>query len=240
MLATNIDILLTDELFSFVQTGLEPNAMYRVDRYDIDAHLDRSVLPSPAECRALRPIRMHTLEGLTYPKDAVPPKTRTAPGVLRRPVRELSRLGIGALSRIALPRLHTSGCGDFTLASHEVWSAVRGYAEWPYFSWHIDGMLLFQAFAAGTRMINLRPPMTALHLEHSAGSGWTPEGSGRLFDRLDAAGVPYLSSNAYRIAAWKIVRGGRRSAAINGPDWGLATQTLQVTRPRRSATGISK
>src|SRR6266550_651731 len=233
VLATNIDILLSDELFEFLGNGLEPNSMYRVDRHDIEAHLERPALPSPADCRALPPIRMHTLEGLRYPKDAGPATNRSAsaPALLRQPIRELSRLGIGAWSRLALPKLHTSGCGDFTLTSKETWSTVRGYAEWPYFSWHIDGVLLFQAYAAGARTVNLQPPMAALHLEHSAGSGWTPEASGKLFERLDAVGVPYLSTNDYRLAAWKIVRGGRRSPPINGPDWGLASHTFATTRP---------
>src|SRR5439155_21222927 len=53
VLATNIDILFSDELFAFFGTGLRPNAMYRVDRYDVLAELGGARLPSPAECRAL-------------------------------------------------------------------------------------------------------------------------------------------------------------------------------------------
>ena len=118
-----------------------------------------------------------------------------------------------------------------TLTSREVWSALRGYPEWPIFSWHIDGVVLYQAHAAGVEMVNLQPPMVALHLEHSEGSGWTPEGSSALFNRLDQTGVPYLSTAKYRKLVRKIVRDGRRSQPINGADWGLAGRKLMATSP---------
>src|SRR5438094_4915263 len=57
VLATNIDILFSDELFEFLKTGLRPESMYRVDRHDVQAELGGPSLPSPAERRALRVIR---------------------------------------------------------------------------------------------------------------------------------------------------------------------------------------
>src|SRR5262249_12417724 len=33
--------------------------------------------------------------------------------------------------------LHTNACGDFTLLAREDWARLRGYAEWPIFSWHL-------------------------------------------------------------------------------------------------------
>ncbi len=222
VLATNIDILLSDELFTFLKAGLKPNAMYRVDRHDVIANLDGPSLPSPAECRALPAIREHRLEPAQKTKGVAAPP--------RPPLRELSRLAMAAWDRVALPKLHTSGCGDFTLTSREVWSGLHGYPEWPAYSWHMDGVVLFQAFAAGVEMINLPPPMVALHLEHGEGSGWTPESS-RLFDRLDAAGVPYLSTRDYRKLARKLVR-GRGFQPINDETWGLANVELRSESPK--------
>jgi hypothetical protein len=63
ILATNIDILLSDELFAFLPKGLKPNAMYRADRRDVKADLERLPLPTPAECRALPALRQHGLHG---------------------------------------------------------------------------------------------------------------------------------------------------------------------------------
>jgi hypothetical protein len=221
VLATNIDILLTDELFEFMREGLKPEAMYRTDRRDVVAKLD-GVLPAPAECRALPAIREHRLDGLHYPDGARLER--------RRRPRDLSRLALGAWYRLVLPRLHTSGCGDFTLTSREVWSRLRGYPEWPIFSWHIDGIVLYQAYAAGVELINLEPPKVAIHLEHGTGSGWTPEGSRTLFGRLDAGRVPYLTTSGYRRWAARLVRAGRNAQPINGPDWGMAAVELTPTR----------
>jgi len=232
VLATNIDIVLSDELFSFLQTGLKPNAMYRVDRHDVLAELGGLRLPSPAECRALPVLRQHGIDGLRYPAGRPPaaPAHATRNRIAFKPaVDELRRVTAAAWDRVVLPRLHTSGCGDFTLASRETWFAMRGYPEWPIFSWHLDGVVLYQAYAGGVEMINLRPPMVAYHLEHGEGSGWTPE-SRRLWERLDTAGIPYLSTPKYRSLARKLVRGGRGFHPINGDDWGLASMEFATSR----------
>jgi hypothetical protein len=94
-------------------------------------------------------------------------------------------------------------------------------------------VVLFQAFAAGVEMVNLPPPMAAIHLEHGEGSGWTPE-SRRLFDRLDAAGVPYLSTRDYRKLARKLVR-HRGFQPINDETWGLKEAALKSESPHRHA-----
>ncbi len=237
VLATNIDILLTDELFAFLQEGLKPNAMYRVDRHDVVAKLDSVPVPSPAECRALPVLREHRLDGLHYPNGA-PPIAQSSPRAVSRAaglavkpaVTEVTRLAMAAVDRVVLPKLHTSACGDFTLTSRDVWFEMHGYPEWPAYSWHMDGVALFQAYAGGVEMINLQPPMAAIHLEHGEGSGLTPE-STRLFDRLDEAGVPYLSTRDYRKLARKLVRGARGFHPINGSDWGLASMELAETQP---------
>jgi hypothetical protein len=227
VLATNIDILLSDELFRFLGTGLKPNAMFRADRYDILAELGGAQLPSPAACRTLPVLREHRLDGLRYPNGR-PRLAPSRPTRNRLTVKELTHLTAAALDRLALPKLHTSGCGDFTLASRETWFAMRGYPEWPIFSWHVDGVVMYQAYAAGLEMVNLEPPMVVYHLEHGEGSGWTPE-SRRLWDRLDAAGVPYLSTAAYRSLARKLVR-ARGFQPFNADDWGLALRELEAIR----------
>ncbi len=239
VLATNIDILFSDELFAFMQTSLQPHAMYRVDRHDVRAELDGPRLPSPAECRALPVLREHGLDGMRYPHGRPPAvHVQREDGRLgvKPAVAELARMATAARDRIVLPRLHTSGCGDFTLASREIWFDMRGYPEWPIFSWHLDGVVLYQAYAGEVEMINLRPPMVAFHLEHGEGSGWTPE-STRLFDRLDAAGIPYLSTPEYRSVARKIVRGGRGLHPFNDTGWGLVSSELTVARPSSSTGG---
>ena len=80
-------------------------------------------------------------------------------------------------------------------------------------------------------MINLEEPMIAIHLEHSEGSGWTPEGAEALFERLHRAGIPYLTTREYRKWARAIVRSGRGFLPFNGLDWGLVSASLETTHP---------
>src|SRR5205823_6881588 len=102
VLATNIDILLSDELFAFLGGGgLKGNTMYRVDRHDVAAQLGLSPPPAPADCRVLPAIREHTLRGLVYPNGA----PATAPhrsAMSRLAPRELPRLAMAARDRLLL------------------------------------------------------------------------------------------------------------------------------------------
>jgi hypothetical protein len=218
VLATNIDILLTDDLFAFFREELRPNTLYRTDRRDVVVALERIPPPTPAECRALPPARRHTSAGTEYPD--------RRPRGLARPRRAWRQIPELVLNRVVLPKLHTSGCGDFTLTSREVWDAIRGYPEWPIFSWHLDGVPLYQAYAGGVRIVDLMEPMAAIHLEHSQGSGWTPEGAAALWKRLDNAGVPYLTTREYLRRVRSIVLSRQGFQPFNGPDWGLAAAAL--------------
>jgi hypothetical protein len=121
-------------------------------------------------------------------------------------------------------RLHTNACGDFTLMAREDWFRLRGYPEWPIFSWHIDSVILHQARANGIREVDWPTHAHVYHIEHGHGSGYTPEGADKLFSRLKMAGVPYLSWPDFRDLADKMYKAGRRGEAVifNGADWGLA------------------
>lgn len=127
-----------------------------------------------------------------------------------------------------LPHLHTNGCGDFTLLARRDWDRLRGYPEWEIFSWHLDSVLLHQARAMGLRMVDFRPDAAVFHLEHSKGSGFTPEGEGLLFGRLDAMGIPYLKSEDFsRIALnMKGLEALSAELVFNDDAWGMADRDL--------------
>ena len=105
------------------------------------------------------------------------------------------------------------------------------------FSMFLDSVLLVQAYHAGVEMVNLPAPKVIYHLEHGAGSGWTPEGARSLSERLDAAGIPYLTGSSYDKVARDILRKSAGLNPFNGPDWGLATADLPVLQP--AGTGDS-
>lgn len=122
-------------------------------------------------------------------------------------------------------RLHTWACGDFTLASREDWFRLRGYPEWPMYSWHIDSAFMFVANAHGLHEVMLKPPCRIYHIDHSVGSGWSPDGAAQLFSRLRSRGIPFLSND--NLHQWRMRAANDPSDVIvNRPDWGLAGYDL--------------
>jgi hypothetical protein len=120
-----------------------------------------------------------------------------------------------------MQHLHTNGCGDFTLLARDDWFRLRGYPEWPIFSWHLDSIFMFAASAHGVLEVALNSRYRIYHIDHSKGSGWSPDGAAQLFARLDRSGIPYISDHG--------VERKRRefsdtpsSAIVNDADWGLA------------------
>lgn len=260
MLATNIDILFSDDLIAWLAgKKLEPGRFYRVDRYDIPAPPPGDA--SPGErlrwCNE-RAIRVARRDGVYVRagggRDPFRRSTPTAAGLVvanfRRAVNEMNgtgRLaplryaraaagvgvkGLRAMGQVLRDRpLHTNACGDFTLMARDDWFALRGYPEFEMYSWHIDSVLLHHARRRGLKQRILSPPLAIFHLEHDG--GWTPDGQQALFERLARAGVAHLTDDDLRA----IVADLRRSApdfVFNGPGWGLAEETLDETDPVRA------
>jgi hypothetical protein len=117
--------------------------------------------------------------------------------------------------------LHTNACGDFTLMAREHWFELRGYPEFDMFSFNIDSLLCYAAHHAGAREEILQEPMRIYHIEHDLGSGWTPEGQTKLFERLRARGIEWVDYQ--EVLAW-----GGQMRKLNSPfifnleNWGLA------------------
>jgi hypothetical protein len=116
-------------------------------------------------------------------------------------------------------------CGDFTLLARDDWFRLRGYHEWPIFSWHLDSMFMFACNAQGLREVRLGPNYRIYHIDHSVGSGWSPAGGSQLFARLDAKGIPYLSNED--VAQWCAKYAEEPNAAlVNDMNWGLSDRVL--------------
>ncbi len=124
-----------------------------------------------------------------------------------------------------MQRLHTNGCGDFTLLSRDDWFRLRGYPEWPIFSWHIDSVFLFAASANGIMQNVLAPKHRIYHIDHSKGSGWSHEGAVQLFARLDRNGIPYISNELVRRKQLEFAE-TPAAAIVNSEDWGFAAYEL--------------
>jgi hypothetical protein len=125
--------------------------------------------------------------------------------------------------------LHTNGCGDFTLLAREHWFDLRGYPEFDLFSMNIDSLFCVAAHHGGAPEVILEDPMRIYHIEHATGSGWTPEGQSRLFQRLAAAGIPWLDNQD--VLRWAAQMNRLKSPFIfNHEDWGMAALDLRETR----------
>jgi hypothetical protein len=126
--------------------------------------------------------------------------------------------------------LHTNACGDFTLLHCDAWRNVRGYPEFDAYSMNIDSVLCWAAHYAGHREEMLNEPMRIYHMEHGAGSGWTPEGAQLLYERIKKAGLPWLEYS--ELMGWvECMHAWQRPLLFNGSDWGLAAEQLRETAP---------
>ena len=124
--------------------------------------------------------------------------------------------------------LHVNACGDFTLMAREHWFEMRGYPEFDLFSFNIDQVFCYTAHHAGFREEMLRDPMRCYHIEHGLGSGWTPEGQAKLFERIRARGLSWVEYP--EVVAWvDQMRRFNSTMIFNLENWGLADFDLPET-----------
>jgi len=150
-------------------------------------------------------------------------------GGAREIARRMAAGVVGSVLQMKMP--FTNACGDFTAMSREDWSRVRGYAEWPIFSWHLDTLLVYQAIGCGIRASRLPPKARVFHIDH--GGGFTPGGAKELFDRLKARGIPFITDERLRQLHADISAKKRyaQDVQFNEIGWGLATRQLPEAQP---------
>jgi len=131
--------------------------------------------------------------------------------------------------------LHTNASGDFQLLARERWLSLRGYPEFDMYSMNIDSVFCFAAEYGGAREEMLSDPMRIYHIEHGSGSGWTPKGEQKLWDRLAAKRVPVLDNED--VLQWGAqMRRLKAPMIFNHEDWGLANIDFQETTPEPGPT----
>lgn len=234
VLATNIDILFSNELIKFIALQcLDPGKQYRVDRYDIHSGLSTGAsLDEALDYAWANPIRtqrryqpetlvQHLYGDELFKKVCIPDKKFRGHIEGVTVIQEHGVWQVRPDRSINMSHLHTNACGDFTLLSHEGWEAIRGYPEFSSYSFNIDSMGLIAAHYAGYEEVSLLPPCVCFHIEHGIGSGWTPEGEKVLFNRLRIAGIlnpewPVLTPLVDEM------RAKGKSLEFNHAGWGLA------------------
>jgi hypothetical protein len=128
-------------------------------------------------------------------------------------------------------QLHTNACGDFTLLAREHWMDLRAYPELDLFSMNIDSIFCWMAHHGGAREEMLDDPMRIYHIEHGTGSGWTPEGEKKLFERIAARGLSWV--DYHDVVEWaRIMNRFDAPMIFNREGWGLAEVELRESEPR--------
>ena len=124
------------------------------------------------------------------------------------------------LTQLRMYSLHTNGCGDFTLLDRESWFRLRGYVEWPVFSWHLDSLFLFQAYINKLRIVKLPERYGIFHIDH--GGGWTPESQKALFHRLEKNKIPYLTYEDFldKVEKMHVRKRKEHFLVMNDREWG--------------------
>ena len=215
ILATNIDIIFSNELMAFLASGqMRSNRSYRVDRFDVpqDVPMDASLDEILRYC-SFNVTRLNLRNGTESFIDG---------GIRRIYLNETDEDNQPLNHR---ERLHTNACGDFTLLHRSRWFALRGYPEFDAYSFHLDSVLCFAAHFGGAREAFLPYPMVTYHIEHEG--GWAPEKSkeDRLRKRLSEGGISVLSDDQFDGLATAITE--NQQPYIFAPTrWGLSDLAL--------------
>jgi hypothetical protein len=265
VLSTNIDILFPDAFVRWMAEGaVNEGLLYRADRADILARFGNDEVGDLGALRSVQPLRVNRHDG-TYdaeghrvvplysslwdlvayrwgqsrhpdrPRQIRPAQPEVAAASPLRRAAVTARKGW----RLAtLPKPHLNACGDFTLMSRQNWLRLGGHAEWPMYSWNLDGLLLYQAMAHGIAIVDLPAEFTVRHMDHSRGSGWTPEGAGDLFARMSSRNIPVLTNDMIAREVQRLGLSGMRTPrprTYNDDDWGYARERLPEVTFQRSA-----
>lgn len=244
VLATNIDLLFSDELMHFFSARrLQPGRFYRIDRYDVDRNVPVEVsVEEQLEYCGNHVIRIYsrdsTVNTVTNDSFRIYSPLHSMPGKVHAALTRLMQ----AIPKNWVPlwfkeharlytrkkRLHTNASGDFTLMSREHWFELRGYPELEMFSFHLDSFLCYMAHYHSLKEVILEPPMKLYHIDHT--QGWTPEveKDQSLNQSLASAGIPQLSHVEFNLRTVEMAR-ERRPMILNNENWGLAHVDLPET-----------
>ncbi|MBI5057048.1 MAG: glycosyltransferase family 2 protein [Nitrospirae bacterium] len=209
ILATNIDVLFSDELMHFLaKAELREGVLYRIDRTDVpeDVPLQATIDEQLNYCLE-NIIRINCREG-------------TLQKLTGRYYPSYGQIDV------VLTNLHFNACGDFTLMSTADWHRLNGYPEFDMYSPHLDSLMLIISYYAGIRQEILREPMRLYHLEH--GGAWIAENASKLEQEKKTEKIPVLKLSQFE--GWTSDMNAKGKPIIfNDSKWGFAFEDLKDT-----------
>lgn len=265
ILATNIDVLFSNELIRYMKNKLKPNISYRLDRLDVPKELpkfnsfkellkfcDQNVLYINGRFGSHKPTdklfaeevqgsqkqngiskaikKCYSNNPFGFVKNLIK-KThkKVVQYLLARTPAKMARIPLfkGFLTKISqrFYPLNTNACGDFALMSASDWKRLKGYPEWPMYSWNLDGILVYQAERMGIQEVELSKPL--YHIDHDGGFS-VAKGFDELLQRLDAKGIPYVTNESTREYR-QLIKNSKNEVVYNDDHWGLADYSLEET-----------
>ena len=247
ILATNIDILFSDELMALVaQKAFRADRLYRCDRFDVDSTIPKDV-PLDEKLRFAwgnlirRNHRLAPLDVIAPQIEGAPPDVAINTGLASGHFELETEGGLSALvAKASVPPLwlHLNACGDFTLLHRDGWAKIGGYAEFETFSLHLDSLGVVTAHLSGFREAWLPPPAVCFHIEHALGSGLTPENQAPMFERIERQGIGWLDFNV--IEPFLDEMREKRLIEFNTEAWGLRDIPLDETVCTRERIEVRK
>lgn len=244
ILATNIDIIFTQDFFIFCRKKLSEDKIYRVTRCDVDK--DFVFIKDPqrliTKCKNFF-ITVNSING-SYNLNHIPNiyslkkfliylnnnlALNTSYLLLNLNYRLLKRIFTLSLHKVNYLKLlsnikmnffrvkkniFSNACGDFTLMHKSLWEKLEGYEEWPIFSMHIDSMLLFKAASLNIEQSTVNS-FFIYHINHSLGSGYSKEGADKMYSRLINKKIPFIDDD-------QIDHYINKTTSYNrNPNWGM-------------------
>ncbi|MBP7074081.1 MAG: hypothetical protein KBA81_01695 [Rhabdochlamydiaceae bacterium] len=254
ILATNIDIIFSDKLIKYLKNRLKTGHLYRTDRLDIPEILpENASFDEILHFCSTNVFRINTKNGTFFVSEysfiknlfgkllhhAKKNVKRVYNFIINSSIKDLvMRHPLFLIKTLRLVKLklfqknaffpHTNACGDFTLLSSQDWATLKGYPEWNIFSWHLDSVFIFQARQHGIIEIDLPIKLPIYHIEHEAGSGFSPESAHLLFNRLHQKGIPYIDNSSLHDIILQM-KNSQEKVIYNSQDWGMAELSLEET-----------
>jgi hypothetical protein len=153
VLTTNPDIIFTDQLIEeFSQRRLQPEYVYRTDRYDFVSDGIDQVDPSNyVEFALSKTFQAHITHdhGYSSPEFQAPDSLEQLPHT-------------PALNSA----LHANGCGDFILAARSAFFLARGMYEGTVHRYHNDSFSLLRLAFANLKQALFTTPLCIFHQHH--------------------------------------------------------------------------
>jgi len=216
VLATNIDLLFSHELFEFfAKKQLQKNHFYRANRYDIDNNLPQTQhIDDWLEFAKKNIVRENTFYG-----------SRMTQSWLFSQVHQ-----DGTKSGDKVPRggiaVYGNASGDFQLLHRDIWQKSRGYVEWDAYSFHMDSLFEYVGVFLCEKEVILPNECCSYHIEH--GDGYQFNNTNSMDNKIKREYSDKIQSSELR--AWgELMSREKRAFLFNHENWGLKDKKLPTT-----------